>query len=97
MVEERCYRVLKKNRENVVFNYHQALSNFYQWRKKAWKQFNSTKSETIKTSLYGILESIINNIMTLSTVGDIIEKEVTVEQFQATTKQTKEELQRIVE
>jgi predicted transcriptional regulator len=87
---------LKKNRENVAFDYHQALSNFYQLRKEAWKQFNSTKSETIKTSLYDILESINNNIMTLSSVGDIIEKEVTVEQLQAASKETKEELQEIV-
>ncbi len=87
---------LKKNRENVAFDYHQALSNFYQLRKEAWKQFNSTKNETIKTSLYGILESINNNIITLSAIGDIIEKEVTAEQLQAAAKETKEELQEIV-
>lgn len=89
-------KFLKKNRENVAFDYHQALSNFYQLRKETWKQFNSTKNETIKTSLYGILESINNNIITLSAVGDIIEKKVTAEQLQSAAKETKEELQEIV-
>lgn len=87
---------VKKNREHIAFEYQQAFSNFYQLRKEAWKHFNTTKSEGVKTSLYSILESINNNIMTLTSVGDIIEKEITAEQLQEAAKETKEELQELM-
>jgi hypothetical protein len=84
----------KNNRENVAFEYQKALSNFYQLRKEAWKHFNSTHNETVKANLYGILESINNNIMTLTSVGDMIEQEITAEQMQEAAKETKEELEK---
>ncbi len=87
---------VKKNREYVAFEYRQTLSNFYQLRKEAWRHFNNTKNENVKTSLYGILESINNNILTLSSVGDIIQQEIRVEEMQEAANQTREELQEIV-
>jgi hypothetical protein len=67
---------VKKNREHVAFEYRQALSNFYQLRKEAWKHFYSTNDEGIKTHLYGVIESINNDIMNLLAVGDMIELEL---------------------
>ena len=65
-----------QNRANVAFEYKQALSNFYQLRKEAWKQFQSTQSENVKTNLYGIIESININIMDLLATGDMIQMEL---------------------
>jgi DNA-binding transcriptional regulator LsrR (DeoR family) len=74
-----------QNRANVAFEYKQVMSNFYQLRKEAWKQFQSTESDNIKTSLYGIIESI--NIMDLIAAGDLIELELRLKSSkeQATT------------
>ena len=63
---------VQQNRANVAFEYKQVMSNFYQLRKEAWKQFQSAQSETVKTNLYGIIESININIMDLLAAGDII-------------------------
>ena len=65
-----------QNRANVAFEYKQVISNFYQLRKEAWKHFSSTESETVKTNLYGIIESININIMDLLATGDMIQMEL---------------------
>lgn len=64
------------NRANVAFEYKQVMSNFYQLRKEAWKQFQSTASENVKTNLYSIIESINVNIMDIIAAGDLIELEL---------------------
>jgi predicted transcriptional regulator len=70
---------IKKNREHIAFEYKQVISNFYQLRKEAWNQFNSketTAVTSVKISLYGIIESINNNIMSLLAAGDMIQLEL---------------------
>src|SRR5215212_6319539 len=67
---------VKKNREYIAFEYQQVLSNFYQLRKEAWKHFNSASNENVKVNLYGVIESINNNIMSLLATGDLIEAEL---------------------
>jgi transcriptional regulator len=65
-----------QNRTNIAFEYKVVMSNFYQLRKEAWKQFQSTKSENVKTNLYGIIESININIMDILAAGDLIDLEL---------------------
>ena len=67
---------VQQNRVNVAFEYKQVMSNFYQLRKEAWKQFQETRNENVKTNLYGIIESINVNIMDLLAAGDMIELEI---------------------
>jgi transcriptional regulator len=87
---------IKKNREHIAFEYKQAMSNFYQLRKEAWKQFNSTKNEGIKTNLYGILENINNNIMHLLSAGDMIELEL-LQKSKEQAKETREDMNQVIE
>jgi predicted RNA-binding protein with PIN domain len=70
---------VKQNREHVAFEYKQALSNFYQLRKEAWKHFNSTESETVKTNLYSVIADINTSIQNMLSVGDMIAQEVIAE------------------
>jgi DNA-binding transcriptional regulator LsrR (DeoR family) len=87
---------IKKNREHIAFEYKQAMSNFYQLRKEAWNQFNSTKNEGIKTNLYGIIENINNNIMHLLSAGDMIELEL-LQKAKEQAKETREDLDKTLE
>jgi uncharacterized protein YpuA (DUF1002 family) len=87
-LKKEAVEFVKKNRENLAFEYQQVMSNLYQLRKEAWKHFNSTRTEAIKADLYGILESINSEIMNLLAVGDMIEKELLerAKQHAATTR-----------
>ena len=81
----------KKSREHIAFEYRQATSNFFQLRKETWKHFNSTKNESIKTNLYGIIENINNNIMSLLAAGDMIELEL-LEKAKTQAEETREDM-----
>jgi hypothetical protein len=89
---------IRKNREHIAFEYKQAMSNFYQLRKEAWKQFNSkeTAATSVKISLYGIIESINNNIMSLLAAGDMIQLEL-LEKAKQQAKERREDLDRTLE
>ena len=68
---------VKKNRDHIAFEYRQVLSNFYQLRKEAWKQFRqASDNSNIKVSLYDTLQSLNGNIMALLASGDIIDREM---------------------
>lgn len=67
---------IRNNREDLAFEYKQAKSNLYQLRKEAWKHFQSTQNEAIKTHLYSIIVDITNNITVLSAAGDMIQVEL---------------------
>lgn len=87
---------IKQNRKHIVFEYKQALSNFYQLRKQAWKHFNSTQDEGVKTHLYTIIASINNDIMHLLSIGDMIEQEI-LEKAKEQAESTKEDMNTVIE
>jgi predicted transcriptional regulator len=87
---------IKRNREHIAFEYKQAMSNFYQLRKEAWKHFSSTKNDNVKTNLYGVIESINNNIMHLLSAGDMIELEL-LQKSKEQAEETREDLNRTFE
>jgi DNA-binding transcriptional regulator LsrR (DeoR family) len=92
---------VKKNREHIAFEYKQVISNFYQLRKEAWNQFNSKETAaaaatSVKISLYGIIESINNNIMSLLAAGDMIQLEL-LEKAKEQAEETKEDLDKTLE
>jgi DNA-binding transcriptional regulator LsrR (DeoR family) len=95
-LREDAVEYVKKNREHIAFDYKQAMSNFYQLRKEAWKHFSSTKNENVKTNLYGVIESINNNIMSLLAAGDMIELEL-LQKAREQAKETREDLDRTLE
>ncbi len=82
---------VRKNRDHIAYEYRQVMSNFYQLRKMAWNHFNSTGNETIRTSLYGVIESINNNIMSILAAGDMIELEL-LEKSKQRVEETRKEL-----
>lgn len=67
---------IKRNREQIALEYKLIMSNFHQLRREAWKHFRSTGNDTVKSNLYGIIESINDNILNLLSVGDLIEIEM---------------------
>ena len=83
---------LHKSKENLAFEYQQIMSNFLQLRKQAWQHFQSTESETVKTNLYGIIESINVNIMDLIATGDMIELESTLKTSKGEAASIKEDM-----
>lgn len=69
---------VKRNKEELAFEYRRVMSNFYQLRKEAWKHFHSTQNENIKSDLYGIIGSINIHLVNLMAVGDMISLELSL-------------------
>jgi DNA-binding CsgD family transcriptional regulator len=67
---------VKKNREHIAFEYKQTLSNFYQLRKEAWKQFHDTKNEEVKIGLFKVISSLNQDLVRLFGIDDLAELEI---------------------
>jgi hypothetical protein len=78
-LERNSIEYVKKNREQMAFEYQKVMTNFFELRKEAWAHFNAVKgdnSNPIKTSLYNILASINNDIMNYLSIGYMIDAEL---------------------
>ena len=67
---------VREHRKHLSFEYQQVLRNLHLLRKKAWKHFEETTDEGIKTHLYEILEGITTSILNVLASGDIIQAEI---------------------
>ena len=90
-LREDAVEFVRKNREQIAFEYRQVISNFYQLRKLAWNHYHSTASEGIKIDLYSIISNINNNVMSILSAGDLIETEL-LEKSKEQVKEREKEL-----
>lgn len=63
------------HKENAVVEYKRAMSNLHQLRKEVWKHLRTTQNEAVKTHLYGVLENLNKDIVSLSNMGDMVQAE----------------------
>ena len=52
------------------------ISNFYQLRKEAWKQFHDTKNEDVRVGLYKVISSLNQDLAKLFGIDDMAELEI---------------------
>jgi ABC-type phosphate transport system auxiliary subunit len=89
---------VKEHRTNIAEEYKKVYSNLEQLRAEAWRQFSAIKdvNSTVKTSLYDKIQSVNNNILTMLSVGDVIELEM-IKTAQEAADSVREDLDKIVE
>jgi arginine repressor len=89
---------VKKNREHIAFEYKQSMSNFYQLRREAWNHFHriaNNNNDRVKTDLYGVIQSINNDIMNLLALSDLIALEM-IESAKKQAEETREEMNKTI-
>jgi hypothetical protein len=82
------------NRKRIREEYAKVMSNLEQLKENAWNQFNAIddKNSSVKTAFYDTILKINHSILTLLSVGDVIEMETKLSQTNENMKEIKQEM-----
>ena len=99
-LEDQSVEYVKRNKEEMAFEYRKVLINFRRLLKLAWSEYEKAddpnkNDKDMKLALIPIIQSLNNDIMNLRAVGDIIDAYI-IKESKEEVKQTQERMDTIV-